>query len=183
MNALVKAFVLLFAAGVVLTMAAFVWVGFRGISARGEPGLLETAVMQVVRRLAIPRAGRERQNPVASTPEVVAAGMAHYADHCATCHANDGSGQTEMGLGLSETSRHAPPATRTCPMASCSSSKTVCGSRNAGLGTGTPEAWKKRGTHALHPAPSQAHPGGARLDGILSLPSLPNRTEEGASGP
>ena len=26
--------------------------------------------------------------------------MAHYADHCANCHANDGSGDTEMGRGL-----------------------------------------------------------------------------------
>jgi len=31
---------------------------------------------------------------------VIAEGMAHYADHCATCHANDGSGKTEMGQGL-----------------------------------------------------------------------------------
>jgi mono/diheme cytochrome c family protein len=30
----------------------------------------------------------------------VAGGMAHFADHCAVCHANDGSGQTEMGRGL-----------------------------------------------------------------------------------
>jgi mono/diheme cytochrome c family protein len=26
--------------------------------------------------------------------------MAHFADHCAVCHANDGSGDTEMGRGL-----------------------------------------------------------------------------------
>jgi mono/diheme cytochrome c family protein len=26
--------------------------------------------------------------------------MTHYADHCAACHANDGSGETELGLGL-----------------------------------------------------------------------------------
>jgi mono/diheme cytochrome c family protein len=26
--------------------------------------------------------------------------MAHFADHCASCHANDGSGNTEMGRGL-----------------------------------------------------------------------------------
>jgi mono/diheme cytochrome c family protein len=28
---------------------------------------------------------------------VLAAARAHWADHCASCHANDGSGQTEMG--------------------------------------------------------------------------------------
>ncbi len=26
--------------------------------------------------------------------------MAHYADHCAVCHANNGSGQTMFGAGL-----------------------------------------------------------------------------------
>jgi len=26
--------------------------------------------------------------------------MAHYADHCASCHANDGSGDTAIGRGL-----------------------------------------------------------------------------------
>ena len=32
--------------------------------------------------------------------ESIRDGMAHFADHCATCHANDGSGDTEMGRGL-----------------------------------------------------------------------------------
>jgi mono/diheme cytochrome c family protein len=31
---------------------------------------------------------------------VVAEGLAHFADHCASCHANDGSGQTALGRGL-----------------------------------------------------------------------------------
>jgi hypothetical protein len=26
--------------------------------------------------------------------------MTHWADHCASCHANDGSGETSMGQGL-----------------------------------------------------------------------------------
>lgn len=26
--------------------------------------------------------------------------MAHFADHCAVCHGNDGTGDTEMGRGL-----------------------------------------------------------------------------------
>ena len=36
-------------------------------------------------------------NPVSASPEIIAAGREHFADHCATCHANDGSGNTEMG--------------------------------------------------------------------------------------
>jgi hypothetical protein len=34
---------------------------------------------------------------VPNTPEVLADARAHWADHCATCHANDGSGDTFMG--------------------------------------------------------------------------------------
>ena len=39
-------------------------------------------------------------NPVASSPETVRAGMDHWADHCATCHGNDGRGQVSVGRGL-----------------------------------------------------------------------------------
>jgi mono/diheme cytochrome c family protein len=39
-------------------------------------------------------------NPVQATPEVLAAAMAHYADHCATCHGNDGRGLTLIRRGL-----------------------------------------------------------------------------------
>ena len=53
-----------------------------------------------LRSLAMPREARNVRNPVPSAPDVLAAGMAHFADHCASCHANDGSGDTEMGRGL-----------------------------------------------------------------------------------
>ena len=71
-----------------------------GISARQSPGSIELAVAPKLRSLAIPREAREQKNPVADSPAVVAEGMEHFADHCAVCHANDGSGDTEMGRGL-----------------------------------------------------------------------------------
>lgn len=39
-------------------------------------------------------------NPTPRSAEFVADGMAHFADHCAVCHGNDGRGDTEMGRGL-----------------------------------------------------------------------------------
>src|SRR5437867_3749899 len=74
--------------------------GSRGISAKAEPGRTETVIARAMRRLAIPRSAHDLTNPVARSPEIIAEGMAHYADHCAACHANDGSGETEMGLGF-----------------------------------------------------------------------------------
>jgi mono/diheme cytochrome c family protein len=76
------------------------WVASNGISARAEPGLVEASIARTMRWLAIPRTDRERQNPVAASPEIMAAGMAHYADHCAACHGSDGSGNTDIGRGL-----------------------------------------------------------------------------------
>jgi mono/diheme cytochrome c family protein len=92
--------VLLVVVATVLIVAIFIWVDSRGISAKAQPGPVETAVARAMRRLAIPRDARDRKNPVALSPEVIAEGMAHYADHCASCHANDGSGETEIGRGL-----------------------------------------------------------------------------------
>jgi mono/diheme cytochrome c family protein len=72
----------------------------RGVSARDEPTWIETVVARQVRHLAIPRAARDRPNPTRATPEILASARAHFADHCASCHANDGTGDTEIGRNL-----------------------------------------------------------------------------------
>lgn len=76
------------------------WVSTHRLSAKAAPGRLETVVVRQLRRLAMGSAARGLQNPVPRTPAAVREGMEHYADHCAVCHANDGSGDTEMGRGL-----------------------------------------------------------------------------------
>jgi mono/diheme cytochrome c family protein len=50
-----------------------------------------------MRDMAIPSRYKTMKNPVAATPEMIHEGMAHWADHCATCHANNGSGDTMYG--------------------------------------------------------------------------------------
>ena len=76
------------------------YVRLHGFSARGRPSSLEAFVAQRLRRIATPNDAREQHNPVALTPEVLSESMAHFADHCASCHANDGSGETAIGRGL-----------------------------------------------------------------------------------
>lgn len=71
-----------------------------GFSARDNPSALETAVARAMRLAAIPSGAKDQKNPVPATPEVLQEGMAHFADHCAICHANDGSGRTEIGRNL-----------------------------------------------------------------------------------
>jgi len=56
--------------------------------------------MLAVRGWVTPSSARRRENPIGLTPDVIHDGMAHWADHCATCHANDGTGRTEIGRSL-----------------------------------------------------------------------------------
>jgi mono/diheme cytochrome c family protein len=72
-----------------------------GISARQVPGTVETTVLPKLRAAAIPSSARQAKNPLPASAEVLAEGMEHFADHCAICHANNGSGDTEMGRSLS----------------------------------------------------------------------------------
>jgi mono/diheme cytochrome c family protein len=93
--------VLAVVATLALAAGAAVWyVRATGLNARAEPGAAEARLARAVRRLAIPEPARERANPVPRSDEVLAAGRAHFADHCASCHANDGSGETDMGRNL-----------------------------------------------------------------------------------
>lgn len=72
----------------------------RGLSARAAPSRLEEFVALRARSLATPANVRDRKNPLAINQDVMAGGRHHFADHCAQCHANDGSGKTEMGQNL-----------------------------------------------------------------------------------
>lgn len=71
-----------------------------GISARREPPTIEVRLARIVRHLLVPRAARARVNPVSATPEGLAGAQAHFADHCANCHGNDGKGDTSYGRNL-----------------------------------------------------------------------------------
>jgi mono/diheme cytochrome c family protein len=80
---------------------AFGWVTIRrGFSARHNPSALEVYVAKTARNLSIPASERTAKNPFAPTAEVLSEARAHFADHCATCHGNDGSGKTEIGQNL-----------------------------------------------------------------------------------
>jgi mono/diheme cytochrome c family protein len=84
---------------VVLAIGSFFMKG-KGFSARDQPTWFEAAVALQFRKLAMPSEARDRKNPVAASPEAVEAGLKHFADHCATCHANNGSGDTHLGRNL-----------------------------------------------------------------------------------
>jgi mono/diheme cytochrome c family protein len=72
----------------------------RGFSARDQPTAMESWVAGKARAMAMPADAKSRINPIPNTPEVLAEASAHWADHCFSCHANDGSGDTVVGKNL-----------------------------------------------------------------------------------
>src|SRR6202451_3948975 len=52
------------------------------------------------RNLSVPSGYRQLHNPILPSTENIRGGMEHFSYHCATCHGNDGGGQTVFGKGL-----------------------------------------------------------------------------------
>src|ERR1051326_6494173 len=71
-----------------------------GLSSRAQPTRLEAMLARSARHMAIPASARNQQNPVPATQENLRDARLHFADHCAICHANDGSGDSMIGRGL-----------------------------------------------------------------------------------
>jgi mono/diheme cytochrome c family protein len=89
---------------IVIAVGAAFWLFLRsagnGFSTRLPPTPLESFLARSARHWAVPSSATATANPVSDTPAVLAEARAHWADHCAGCHANNGSGDTEMGRNL-----------------------------------------------------------------------------------
>lgn len=68
-----------------------------GLSAHDEPTRVEAVMARTVRHWAVPSDLRGAKNPLPLAPAILAEGRAHFADHCAGCHGNDGKGESGMG--------------------------------------------------------------------------------------
>jgi hypothetical protein len=66
-------------------------------SAKATPPEWEITAARFIRHLATPSHFLNMSNPVRFSPDRLAEARHHFANHCATCHANDGSGKTRMG--------------------------------------------------------------------------------------
>jgi cytochrome c553 len=82
-------------------VALLIWKRGSGVSAvNGEPWSVERRVAKSTWRFLVPANMRDASNPVSPTPAVLKDVRAHWADHCALCHDNDGSGATSLGRRL-----------------------------------------------------------------------------------
>ena len=87
---LVFLFVLAVAAGLFVVRG-------RGFSARSQPSWIETRLALFMRGWMTPATYKGLHNPVSNTQENFLAAREHFADHCAVCHSNDGSGTSPVG--------------------------------------------------------------------------------------
>ncbi len=88
---------------VILLLGASLWIS--GLiphccGARQTPSMIEAAIARRFRSLSLPSGASKAKNPFASSPQLLPEASRHFADHCASCHGNDGSGNTEIGRNL-----------------------------------------------------------------------------------
>src|SRR5690349_9157619 len=89
------AFVALLAgAGVMLLLQG------RGVGAKPEPSAIEKRAALFMRGWLTPPTYKGLKNPVTPNEENFVSAREHFADHCASCHGNDGGGNTEIGRSL-----------------------------------------------------------------------------------
>ncbi|HLZ93415.1 MAG TPA: c-type cytochrome [Candidatus Acidoferrum sp.] len=95
-----KAILLAFVIAVALIAVIAASLLHNGVSSRANPTALETMIARKARHMAIPSDARRLRNPVADTPDNLHDALLHFADHCAICHADDGSAGTMLGRNL-----------------------------------------------------------------------------------
>lgn len=83
--------------GLLIGVALFARTIRYGFSALDRPTAMESMMARNFRHWSVPAQFRNMKNPVPVTPEVLSAARAHFADHCASCHGNDGRGKTDIG--------------------------------------------------------------------------------------
>jgi mono/diheme cytochrome c family protein len=85
---------------VIVVLVAAVLVRGTGISSRRNSFPGEERLARTAWRYLVPSDVRSAANPVPDTPETRQAGLEHFADHCAACHASTGSGETAIGRNV-----------------------------------------------------------------------------------
>ncbi len=66
-------------------------------SARAKPPALEKRLANLVIDRWVRRSAPQNNNPMPPTPENIKAGQHEYEEHCAVCHAHDGSAHDLLG--------------------------------------------------------------------------------------
>src|ERR1017187_6876843 len=85
----------------VFAALAYAMIVPEGLIARKKTSNFEYAIANFALALSIQSHQKTLENPLSITPADLGEARKHYMDHCAPCHAKDGSGKTEMSAGMS----------------------------------------------------------------------------------
>lgn len=103
-DALMKTVSKIIVATAIVLLTGIVYLGVsiarRGFSAREKPSRFEEFLARNARRIATPAGAKQLKNPYPLTSESLSGAREHWVDHCAICHALDGSGNTGIGQNL-----------------------------------------------------------------------------------
>jgi mono/diheme cytochrome c family protein len=80
-----------------LIVAVAVSLLHNGLSARARPSAMEEMLARNAWHLSIPSDARAMRNPLVASAENLKDARLHFANHCAICHVNDGSGDALFG--------------------------------------------------------------------------------------
>jgi mono/diheme cytochrome c family protein len=80
---------------------AYGFLNSEGLSARKKPSNFEYAIANFAMGLSIPAQAKALKNPLTPDSQVLAQAEKRFKEHCAICHAEDGTGKTPLAAGLS----------------------------------------------------------------------------------
>jgi len=89
---------------VVLGAVLVAWMGVCDVGAVTPPSKFEQRIANFALKRSVSRRAPRTANPLAASPEVWRAGLAHYKENCVMCHGAPGVEESEFGQGLN------PPA-------------------------------------------------------------------------
>lgn len=85
----------------IAAVSGWMWLRNAGsFSATAKPTAVESFLARWARQLATPKQVEAMKNPLPATEANILAGADHYGDHCAVCHDENGSGQTDFGKNM-----------------------------------------------------------------------------------
>jgi len=76
------------------------WFIYHGVGAQDDPTWMETTLAGWVRNASVSAATDNQKNPFPPTPDNLKEGREHFADMCAVCHANNGSGKPTIAAHM-----------------------------------------------------------------------------------
>ena len=85
------------AGGTLVAVVGLALVKGSGIGARRDPMFFEARLARASWRWLVPPRVRDAVNPLSESVDSLNAGREHWADHCASCHGNDGGGDMPVG--------------------------------------------------------------------------------------